>query len=85
MAGRHGGVPDLVPPACAGAGPMWPKVSTFYTFYFDIIKGGLYYREIERMHREYGMLTGVMALTAGPSQQVSDSALDRARCQNCAT
>jgi hypothetical protein len=36
-------------------GPILAKVSTLYTFYFNVVKGGLYYREIERMHAEYGI------------------------------
>ena len=30
-------------------------VTFWYEFYYDVIKGGQYVYEIERMHKEYGM------------------------------
>lgn len=35
-------------------GPKIAAAGRFYEFYFDIIKGGMYIWEIQRMHEQYG-------------------------------
>ncbi|EON67247.1 hypothetical protein W97_06500 [Coniosporium apollinis CBS 100218] len=35
-------------------GPKLAAVTWWYEFYYDAVKPGLYWREVERMHREYG-------------------------------
>jgi len=35
-------------------GPWWAGASYLSEFYFDAIKGGLYFKEVEKMHERYG-------------------------------
>lgn len=35
-------------------GPKLAALTLWYEFYFDVIKGGMYIWEIERMHKKYG-------------------------------
>ena len=35
-------------------GPRLAAVSSLYSFYFNVVRGGLFIWEIQRMHRQYG-------------------------------
>lgn len=35
-------------------GPWWAGATSYAEAYFDIVKGGLYFKEIEAMHARYG-------------------------------
>lgn len=35
-------------------GPKIAAIGRFYEFYFNVIKGGMYIWEIQRMHEKYG-------------------------------
>lgn len=35
-------------------GPKLAAATFFYEFYYDVIRGGMYIWEIERMHEKYG-------------------------------
>lgn len=35
-------------------GPFLPAVTRLYSFYYNLIQEGQYYKEVERMHRLYG-------------------------------
>lgn len=35
-------------------GPWWAGVSYLPEIYFDVIKGGQYFKEVEKMHTRYG-------------------------------
>jgi hypothetical protein len=37
-------------------GPFLPAVTPLYGFYFNLVKGGVFYLEIERLHGIYGMV-----------------------------
>lgn len=37
-------------------GPFLPAVTRLYAFYYNVIKGGVFYLEIERLHEVYGQL-----------------------------
>lgn len=45
-------------------GPKLAAVTWWYEFYYDAVKPGLYWREVERMHREYGMYFHLILLPA---------------------
>lgn len=36
-------------------GPKLAALSRWYEFYYNVIRGGLFWREIEKMHEQYGM------------------------------
>ncbi|KAL4746350.1 hypothetical protein BDW72DRAFT_207408 [Aspergillus terricola var. indicus] len=40
-------------------GPKLAAISHLYEFYYDVIRGGLFIWEIERMHREYGPIVRI--------------------------
>jgi hypothetical protein len=35
-------------------GPWWAAASYFAEFYYDIVRGGQYYKKVIQMHEEYG-------------------------------
>lgn len=35
-------------------GPKLAALSRFYEFYYDVVKGGMFLWEIEKMHKQYG-------------------------------
>jgi hypothetical protein len=37
-------------------GPKLAAITLWYEFYFNIIKGGVYIWEIEKMHKKYGLI-----------------------------
>lgn len=41
-------------PLASFPGPRLAAATFLYEFYFDVIKGGMYIWEIERMHEQYG-------------------------------
>ena len=41
-------------PLCKFPGPKLAALTLWYEFYFDVIKGGMYIWEIERLHKIYG-------------------------------
>lgn len=43
-----------VHPLAGFPGPKLAASTFLYEFYYDIIKGGMYIWEVERMHEEYG-------------------------------
>jgi hypothetical protein len=44
-------------PLASVPGPPLAAVTRLYAFYFNVIQGGKFYLEIERMHHVYGRLT----------------------------
>lgn len=44
-------------PLAGFPGPKLAAATFLYEFYYDIIKGGMYIWEIERMHEKYGTST----------------------------
>ena len=43
-----------VHPLAGVPGPFWAKITSFYGFYFNMVRGGTYYREVERLHGKHG-------------------------------
>jgi hypothetical protein len=41
-------------PLAGFPGPKFAAVTFLYEFYYDVVKGGMYIWEIERMHEKYG-------------------------------
>jgi hypothetical protein len=35
-------------------GPWWAGASSLPEMYFDLVKGGQYFKEVEKMHARYG-------------------------------
>lgn len=46
-------------------GPRLAGVTFWYEFYYDVIKGGAYVYEIERMHQRYGECKAVAPRNTG--------------------
>lgn len=38
-------------------GPWWAGASSYAEAYFDIVKGGRYFKKVEAMHTRYGMVS----------------------------
>lgn len=43
-------------PLASFPGPKIAAATFLYEFYYDVIKGGMYIWEIERMHEQYGIV-----------------------------
>lgn len=43
-------------PLASFPGPKIAAATFLYEFYYDVIKGGMYIWEIERMHEQYGIM-----------------------------
>jgi hypothetical protein len=41
-------------PLAGFPGPWWAGASYLPELYFDALKGGLYFKEVEKMHKRYG-------------------------------
>ncbi len=48
-------------------GPVLAAITPLYGFYYNALKGGLFYLEIERLHREYGMLYSAESYRPDPN------------------
>ncbi|KAJ5160262.1 Benzoate 4-monooxygenase cytochrome P450 [Penicillium canariense] len=46
-------------PLCGFPGPKLAGATFLYEFYYDVIKGGMYIWEIERMHEKYGPIVRI--------------------------
>ncbi|KAJ5246741.1 hypothetical protein N7468_001724 [Penicillium chermesinum] len=46
-------------PLASFPGPKLPAATFLYEFYYDVIKGGMYIWEIERMHERYGPIVRI--------------------------
>jgi hypothetical protein len=46
-------------------GPRLAAMTSLYTFYFNVVKGGMFVWEIDRMHRQYGEHCIVRSLRSG--------------------
>lgn len=40
-------------------GPRLAAISSLYEFYYDVVKGGMYIWEVEKMHRQYGPIVRI--------------------------
>ena len=49
----------LLHPLAGVPGPFLAAITPLYGFYFNAVKGGRFYLEIERLHRVYGLLTRI--------------------------
>jgi hypothetical protein len=58
-------------PVARFPGSKLAAVTFWYEFYYDVIKGGAYVYEIERMHAKYG--------TSSPFYQVESTSIDEAK------
>lgn len=47
----------LLSPVAGFPGPKLAGLTFWYEFYFDVIKRGSYFRQIEKLHCQYGMLS----------------------------
>jgi hypothetical protein len=68
-------------PLASVPGPALAAVTRLYAFYFNIIKGGTFYLEIERLHKVYGM--SYAWDIAPPLFETSKTEKTRARGANC--
>lgn len=50
-------------------GPRWAAATTWYEAYFDIIKGGRYFKEVEAMHERYGKTKSSLNMLYALTQQ----------------
>lgn len=51
-------------PLAGFPGPSLAAATFLYEFYFDVIKGGMYIWEIERMHEQFGKFIGLVQMWA---------------------
>jgi len=49
----------LLHPLAGVPGPFLAAITPLYGFYFNAVKGGRFYLEIERSHKVYGLLTRI--------------------------
>lgn len=47
-------------PLAGFPGPKLAAATFLYEFYYDVIKGGMYIWEVERMHEKYGTSTRLL-------------------------
>lgn len=51
-------------PIAAFPGPLLPRLTFWYEFYYDWVKTGKYYLRIQEMHEKYGMARSISKLSS---------------------
>lgn len=63
-------------------GPKLAAATFLYEFYYDVVKGGMYIWEVERMHEKYGQYRPSLRLSIPAGCAFSPGSLTRLLCRS---